>query len=217
MILFKHKFFIKNKIFIGFNFKEIFSQNISQKITQNELKNNSHNYLVLLPGNNCPNKNIRTLYFPRNSHIRKYDKPNYFVETNNSRIISFNYYHQTFYLEEKGEIRGYFLKKLGLVLRTMGLHSLYLTSYKINKKYENNIKDNIVNKYQKINRFFNYYDYVSKYLLYKNYKIMKDLFPYDYMLETYSNPEDNNTIYNKFKNYTLKNYSKMNYGLLNRN
>lgn len=39
---------------------------------------------------------------------------------------------------------------------------------------------------------------------------MKDLFPYDYdyMLETYSNPEDNNIIYNKFKNYTLTNYSK---------
>lgn len=226
IILFKHYNYFKNKIFKKINNLElILSQN--KKITQNEsqiksktnTKNisqfsfnyNFSNYLFLLPGNNCQNKKIRTLYFPRNNHVRKYDKPKYWSDTNNSRIIPFNYYSQTFYTETKKEIREDFLQKLGLKLNeTLGIHNLYITPYLINKKYENKIKRNLVNRYQKINRFFNNYDYVSKSSLYINYKKMQNFFPddYDYMFETYSNPEDKNIIYNKFKNYILTNYSQ---------
>ena len=226
IILYMYNNYFKNKILTRINNLElIFSQNI--KISQNEsqikfkkdtlnisqfsFNNNSNNYLVLLPGNNCQNKKLRTLYFPRNNHVRKYDKPNNSFDTNNSRIIPFNYYYQTFYTETQNEIREDFLKKLGLKLNeTFGVHSLYITPYLINETYENKIKKNLVNRYQKINRFFNYYDYVSKSSLYKNYKKMKTLFQddFDYMFETYSYPEDKIIIFNKFKNYRLTNYSQ---------
>ena len=45
---------------------------------------------------------------------------------------------------------------------------------------------------------------------------MKELFPYEYnyMLETYSYPEDKDIIYNKFKDYSIKDSSKDNYWLI---
>ena len=73
--------------------------------------------------------------------------------------------------------------------------------YSINK-----INCFVVDKYQKINN--NYKEYVSKSLLYHNYKLLENKFhsEFDYMFETYSYPEDkkisNNTL-NKNKELRL--------------
>ena len=69
----------------------------------------------------------------------------------------------------------------------MDIHNLYILPYSVDIKLKNQITKNIINKYQKINRFFNYFEYVSKSYLYDNYKKMNEIFPneYDYMLESY--------------------------------
>jgi len=73
----------------------------------------------------------------------------------------------------------------------MESHNLYSTPYIIYSKLKKKISKFIKNKYQKINRFYNYLEYVSKSLLYINYRELENKFPddYNYMLETYSYPE----------------------------
>jgi len=80
-----------------------------------------------------------------------------------------------------------------------GYHNLFILPYSFNKKFETSIMRYIINNYQKINRFLNYEEYVSKSLLYINYKKMKDIFhsEFDYMLESYSYPEDKEIIKKK--------------------
>ena len=176
-------------------------------------KNNSHNFLVLMPGKNCPNQNLKTLFLKRKYYNNTYQK---FYEKN-IILSSFNYYDQTFYTESKNEFREQKLKELGLKLnKEMDVHNLYILPYYVSQELRKNIKNHTINKYQKINRFFNYIDYVSKSLIYQNYKKMNDIFPseYDYMLETYSYPEEKNIIYEKFKNYTFDNSPKDNLWLI---
>lgn len=115
------------------------------------------------------------------------------------------------------EFREIILKSLGFkLLPNIGYHILYSLPYIISEKLKKEIQKNIINKNQKINRFFNYYEYVSKSLLYLNYKKMMEIFPseYNYMLETYSFPEDKDIIYKKFANYSYNNNSKDNLWLI---
>jgi len=92
----------------------------------------------------------------------------------------------------------------------MGVHNLYILPYKVLKNLRRNITKNIVNKYQKINRYFNAFEYASKSSLYKNYKKMNEIFPddYNYMLETFSFPEDKKIINKKFKDYSFNSTQK---------
>jgi len=170
---------------------------------------NSHNFLVLLPGKNCPNPNLKTLYLKR-----KYanDKDKYLFEKG-VKLSSFRYYDQTFFTETKTEFREIKLKELGLKQdEKMGVHNLYIMPYSIMRNLRRNITKNIVNKYQKINRYFNSFEYVSKSSLYINYKKMNEIFPddYNFMLETFSFPEDKKIINKKFKNYKFNNNPKNN-------
>ena len=170
---------------------------------------NIHNFLVLLPGKNCPNPNLKTLYLKR-----KYanDKDKYLFEKG-VKLSSFRYYDQTFFTETKTEFREIKLKELGLKQdEKMGVHNLYIMPYSIMRNLRRNITKNIVNKYQKINRYFNSFEYVSKSSLYINYKKMNQIFPddYNFMLETFSFPEDKKIINKKFKNYRFNNNPKNN-------
>ena len=170
---------------------------------------NSHNFLVLLPGKNCPNPNLKTLYLKR-----KYanDNDKYLFEKG-VKLSSFRYYDQTFFTETKTEFREIKLKELGLKQdEKMGVHNLYIMPYSIMRNLRRNITKNIVNKYQKINRYFNSFEYVSKSSLYINYKKMNEIFPddYNFMLETFSFPEDKKIINKKFKNYKFNNNPKNN-------
>lgn len=170
---------------------------------------NSHNFLVLLPGKNCPNPNLKTLYLKR-----KYanDNDKYLFEKG-VKLSSFRYYDQTFFTETKTEFREIKLKELGLKQdEKMGVHNLYIMPYSIMRNLRRNITKNIVNKYQKINRYFNSFEYVSKSSLYINYKKMNEIFPddYNFMLETFSFPEDKKIINKKFKNYRFNNNPKNN-------
>jgi len=170
-------------------------------------KNYNHNFLVLSPGKNCPNPNLKTIYLKR-----KYanDNDKYLFEKG-VKLSSFTYYDQTFFTETKKEFREIKLKELGLKLNEkMGVHNIYIMPYSILRNLRRNITKNIVNKYQKINRYFNSFEYVSKSSLYYNYKKMNEIFPddYNYMLETFSFPEDKKIINSKFKEYKFENNPK---------
>ena len=162
--------------------------------------------LFLLPGKNCPNPDIKTYFFkpkyPRfiYEHI-KFQEKNFSLQFVND---SFN--KPTVYTEDKSEIREIFFKRMGLELSTkMKAHNLYSSPYSITKELQKDINNNIIDKYQKVTRFYNYQEYVSKSLLYYNYKEFENKFPddYNFMLETFSYPEEKGKIEKKFKNYTL--------------
>ena len=190
-----------------------YNNNALNKANKEIKLNKNHKFSILLPGNNCPNKNLKTLYLKRkdynNNLIQELDK--------NINISSIKYYEQTFFTKTKSEFREVKLKELGLKLKEkMDIHNLYILPYSVGKKLKKEIQKNIINKYQKIDRFFNYFEYVSKSSLYNNYKHMSDIFPleYNYMLETYSYPEDKEIINQKFKNYKYDNNTKDNLWLI---
>ena len=163
--------------------------------------------LLLSPGRNCPNRDIKTFFFkpklPKEPYqYIKFQKKNISLELRNT-----SYLKPTAFTEDKYEMREIFLKRLGFELDTnMNVHNLYITSYSITNKIKNNMNKNLISKYQKINRFYNYQEYVSKSLLYDNYKVFEDKYPdeYNYMLESYSFPKEKIKIESKFKNYKLE-------------
>ena len=163
--------------------------------------------LFLLPGNLCPNRNLKTFFF----------KPIYplispknikFQEKNISlKLIDKKENAPTVYTNEPGGIREILLAKTGIKLNTeMSVNNLYMTKYEISKIFAKNMNNIINSKYQKINRFYNFDEYVSKSLLYINYKPFHDKFPndYNYMLETYSYPKEQKKIEKKFGDYKLE-------------
>ena len=164
--------------------------------------------LILLPGNNCPNHNIKTFFFKPVYPLIKSEYTKYQVKNFSLRLRNESENVPSVYSSESDEIREVFLKRLGMKLNSkMSVDNLYMTTYSIYRKFKKNINNVVNNKYQKINRFYNYNEYVSKSLLYINYKPFHDKFPddYNYMLETYSYPKEKQEIIEKFSKYNLKN------------
>ena len=160
-------------------------------------------YLILLPGNNCKKKEIKTFFFkPEYSYkFIKLPKKDISLKLMNKEEIP-----PTVYIDDITNIRQKFFKKAGLIINTkMDSNNLYMTPYDIKNEYIEGVKHFIANKYQKINRFFDYEEYVSKYSIYCNYKKFNEKYPddYNYMLETYSYPEQKFIIEKKFKNYII--------------
>lgn len=160
-------------------------------------------YFILLPGNNCKIKEIKTFFFkPEYSYkFIKFKKKEISLKLINKEEIQ-----PTVYVGDMINIRKKFFKKAGFILNSkMDLNNLYMTPYNIKSKYIEGVKNFIVNKYQKINRFFDYEEYVSKSSIYRNYKKFKDRYQddYNYMLETYAYPEQKYIIEKKFKNYII--------------
>lgn len=164
--------------------------------------------LILLPGNNCPNHNIKTFFFKPVYPLIKSEYTKYQTKNFSLRLRDESENVPSVYSSESDEIREVFLKRLGMKLNSkMSVDNLYMTTYSIYRKFKKNINNVVNNKYQKINRFYNYNEYVSKSLLYINYKPFHDKFPddYNYMLETYSYPKEKQEIIEKFSKYSLKN------------
>ena len=164
--------------------------------------------LILLPGNNCPNHNIKTFFFKPVYPLIKSECTKYQTKNFSLRLRDESENVPSVYSSESDEIREVFLKRLGMKLNSkMSVDNLYMTTYSIYRKFKKNINNVVNNKYQKINRFYNYNEYVSKSLLYINYKPFHDKFPddYNYMLETYSYPKEKQEIIEKFSKYSLKN------------
>ena len=164
--------------------------------------------LILLPGNNCPNHNIKTFFFKPVYPLIKSEYTKYQTKNFSLRLRDESENVPSVYSSESDEIREIFLKRLGMKLNSkMSVDNLYMTTYSIYRKFKKNINNVVNNKYQKINRFYNYNEYVSKSLLYINYKPFHDKFPddYNYMLETYSYPKEKQEIIEKFSKYSLKN------------
>ena len=164
--------------------------------------------LILLPGNNCPNHNIKTFFFKPVYPLIKSEYTKYQTKNFSLRLRDESENVPSVYSSESDEIREVFLKRLGMKLNSkMSVDNLYMTTYSIYRKFKKNIHNVVNNKYQKINRFYNYNEYVSKSLLYINYKPFHDKFPddYNYMLETYSYPKEKQEIIEKFSKYSLKN------------
>ena len=163
--------------------------------------------LILLPGNNCPNHNIKTFFFKPVYPLIKSEYTKYQTKNFSLRLRDESENVPSVYSSESDEIREVFLKRLGMKLNSkMSLDNLYMTTYSIYRKFKKNINNVVNNKYQKINRFYNYNEYVSKSLLYINYKPFHDKFPddYNFMLETYSYPKEKQEIIEKFSKYNLK-------------
>jgi hypothetical protein len=161
---------------------------------------------------NCHKGKIKTLFFKG-----KIQTNNYFFKNGNSITSLSNVENYRYYTQTPKEFREKILRELHLNERKgLEIQNLYISPYSFTSKFLFSLKNHIINKYQKINRFFGFEEYVSKSLLYLNYKKMKELFPneYNYMLETYSYPEDKDIIYNKFKNFSIKDISKDNYWLI---
>ena len=153
------------------------------------LKNNV--YFIF---SNC---NIKTISFER---IYKYNSKYTSIYSNNS------YYNLTFFSEmNEDQFRVEKLKTLGFKNHMkLGVYNLYILPYIMEENLEYIISKFIISKYQKINMYFNYKDYCSKSLLYFNYEKMQKLFPleYNYMLETFSYPENKDIIEKRFVNYS---------------
>jgi hypothetical protein len=161
---------------------------------------------------NCHNGNIKTLFFKG-----KNQNNNYFFKNGNSITSLSNIENYRYYTQTSEEFREKILRELHLNERKeLDVQNLYIPPYSFTSKFLFSLKNYIINKYQKINRFFGFEEYVSKSLLYLNYKKMKELFPYEYnyMLESYSYPEDKDIIYDKFKDFSIKGSSKDNYWLI---
>ena len=161
-------------------------------------------YFILIPGKNCGKREIKTFFFkPEHSYkFIKFKKKDISLKL----ILSKQETPPTVYVGNMTNIRKKFLMQAGFTLNSkMGLNNLYMTPYYINSKFKEGINNFILNKFQKINRFFDYEEYVSKSLIYNNYKRFKDRYPddYKYLLETYSYPEQKDIIETKFKNYII--------------
>lgn len=157
---------------------------------------------MLIPSEKCPNINKQTYFF----------KPVY--QKNETKYIKFQKKYikikplldkskstPNFFSEEHNLAREIILGKLGVKLnKNMSLYDLYLTPYYANDTFKYGINQFVVDKYQKINRFFNFEEYVSKSFTYINYKVFKNKFPSDY-----NYTEEKNLIEKKFSNYTIKN------------
>ena len=160
--------------------------------------------LILLPGKDCKNQNMKTFFFkpkyPKTPYkFIKFQKKNFSLEISNEKPSAF--------VDNNVEIRAIFLKRLGFKINNeIDSKNLYIAPYVINNTFKKKIKPFLVNQYHKLNRFFNYEEYSSKSLLYINYKQYEKKYPsdYNYMLETYSYPEERDKIKKKFHNYTLK-------------
>ena len=189
-----------NKTDLSFNTYNIHMDNIEDFYSSENL--------ILLPGNNCPNHNIKTFFFKPVYPLIKSEYTKYQVKNFSLRLRNESENVPSVYSSESDEIREVFLKRLGMKLNSkMSVDNLYMTTYNIYRKFKKYINNVVNNKYQKINRFYNYNEYVSKSLLYINYKPFHDKFPddYNYMLETYSYPKEKQEIIEKFSKYSLKN------------
>ena len=81
---------------------------------------------------------------------------------------------QHFFTTTPFEFREKILDKFGMEFsKSFNLYNLYFLPLKLNPYFISQINKTIINKYQKINRFYNFEEYVSKSLLYMNYKYMK--------------------------------------------
>ena len=145
------------------------------------------NYFILIPDKFCPNQDLKTYFFkPKypqliSNFIKFQDK--------NISLQAVKLYKPTGLTDEINEVREKLLTQLGFKLESkIKSFNLYKVPYKLGSSFINNINKFIINKFQKINRFFNYQEYLSKSLLYLNYKKIKDKYPldFDYMLETYN-------------------------------
>ena len=160
----------------------------------------------------CHNGKIKTLFFKGIVQTN-----NYVLKKGNSITPVSNVKEYSYYTQTSKEFREKILRGLNLnETKTLKNRNLYISGIYYSKKLLFFLNNHITSKYQKINRFFNYEEYISKSLLYINYKKMKAIFPdeYDYMFETYSFPEDKRIIKHKFKNYSFDNSSEDNYWLI---
>ena len=159
----------------------------------------------MVPDKFCPIQELKTYFFKP-----KYPKLIYNYIKFQDKNISLEVvkkYKPTAFTDEKKGVRDRFLNQLGFKLESkMKSFNLYKVPYKFGSSFINKIKQFITNKFQKINRFLNYQEYVSKSLLYLNYKKIRDKYPldFDYMFETYSFPEEKEAILRKFRNYSIK-------------
>ena len=161
---------------------------------------------------NCHDGKIKTLFFKG-----KIQTNNYVFKKGNSINSLSNINNYSYYSITPIGFREKILRKLNFNYQNeIKIQNLYIPPFDFTDKWIFSVNKYIFCKYQKINRFINYKEYISKSLLYLNYVEMKTKFPsdYEYMLKTYSYPENKDLIYNIFKNYSFTKSSQDNYWLI---
>ena len=161
---------------------------------------------LLVPSKQCNNLFPRTVYLTSNfrtTNISDNIEVNEINLKENDRRFFVTFYsegrekHLDYFnlLEENGLIRGFSIS---------GSHNIF-TNIRRRGDFITMFKNKLINKYQKKYGFSNVKEFYHKNLLYKNYKLIKNIFnnDFNYMSETYSYPEDKTEIKNKFNNYKL--------------
>ena len=88
--------------------------------------------LILLPGNNCPNHNIKTFFFKPVYPLIKSEYTKYQTKNFSLRLRDESENVPSVYSSESDEIREIFLKRLGMKLNSkMSVDNLYMTTYSI--------------------------------------------------------------------------------------
>ena len=181
-------------------------RNVSD-IDISEIKSyNNQTLKLLVPSKQCNNLFPRTVYLTSNfrtTNISDNIEVNEINLKENDRRFFVTFYsegrekHLDYFnlLEENGLIRGFSIS---------GSHNIF-TNIRRRGDFIKMSKNKIINKYQKKYGFSNVKEFYHKNLLYKNYKLIKNIFnnDFNYMSETYSYPEDKTEIKNKFNNYKL--------------
>ena len=164
-------------------------RNVSD-IDISEIKSyNNQTLKLLVPSKQCNNLFPRTVYLTSNfrtTNISDNIEVNEINLKENDRRFFVTFYsegrekHLDYFnlLEENGLIRGFSIS---------GSHNIF-TNIRRRGDFITMFKNKLINKYQKKYGFSNVKEFYHKNLLYKNYKLIKNIFnnDFNYMSETYS-------------------------------
>lgn len=167
---------------------------------------NNQQLKLLIPSKKCKPLSPRTLYFEssfRRKNIIRENEINYIAlnETNKKFFI-------TYYMNNTNDYSNYdnILKINGLIKSNYLFHSHNIFLNGLNESaYKNMRRNDKLNKYQRIYSYIKSNSFHNKAKLYKEYNFMKKKFndDYNFMVDTFVYPDNENLINRKFNDYTF--------------
>ena len=201
------KFFLLLLISLFFILNNIFTNINKEGIIPELINYNNKSLKLLVPSKKCHKLSPRTLYF--DSFFKEnYNKiENFEINEINLSEQNKKYFVSYYFNIYRGHLKYLKIFENGGMIRSLFKffdHNLFINAFN-RTSYTEMIRNISINKYQKIYEYLNVDDYHDKNLLYKNYKIMKNIFndDYNFMSETFCYPEDKIIINERFGNYTL--------------
>ena len=170
---------------------------------------NSQKIYLLTPDLRCPNNKLRTVFFTSDFYTLKDAKK--ILSKNNMSINEVILKDKNYFLTYLTLEYCYFSDTVQKVLSSNNLLRTYLLGTINNfifpsfSFFNMKLDYNLNSPYVKISRFYSFHEITLKKYLYMNYKILESKYPddYNFLPKTYSYPEDEEIITEKFKNYKL--------------